>query len=219
MTRCRRRDARRERLAGPIGVLRGWDYRWSAESVAQSLAMFWGDELMKARRRAGGTSRSTSRPLGWPATRAMRRSSPRSTTRSRGCGATSAGGRCRGARSTASSASRRRSTIRSAMPRRASRSPSPRRAGARSPRSARRPKPGTKKLVRHQRQQLRRGRRVREAGPRAGRHGRRRERQSRLAAFQRPGRALRDRQAARGLFLSRPAEAATPSGATGRANS
>jgi acyl-homoserine-lactone acylase len=40
-------DQRRARLAGPIGVLRTWDYRWSGESVAQTLAMFWGDALQK----------------------------------------------------------------------------------------------------------------------------------------------------------------------------
>jgi acyl-homoserine-lactone acylase len=43
-----RRDARRERLKGPIGVLRGWNYRWSAGSVAQSVAIVWVDNLMKA---------------------------------------------------------------------------------------------------------------------------------------------------------------------------
>ena len=42
-----KRDARRERLGGPIGVLRPWNYRWSAGSVPQSLAMFWVDALMK----------------------------------------------------------------------------------------------------------------------------------------------------------------------------
>ncbi|HVU29144.1 MAG TPA: penicillin acylase family protein [Sphingomicrobium sp.] len=40
-------DRRFDRLAGPIGVLRSWDYRWSGESVAQTLAMFWGDALQK----------------------------------------------------------------------------------------------------------------------------------------------------------------------------
>ena len=45
-------------------------------------------------------------------------------------------------------------------------------------------------LVRHFGQQLRRGGRVRQAGPGAGRHRRRRKRRSGLAAFQRPGRAL-----------------------------
>jgi acyl-homoserine-lactone acylase len=43
-----KKDPRRERLAGSINTLRGWDHRWSAGSVAQSLAMFWGDELRKA---------------------------------------------------------------------------------------------------------------------------------------------------------------------------
>jgi acyl-homoserine-lactone acylase len=35
-------DERRAKLAEPIGVLRSWDYRWSADSVAESLAMAWG---------------------------------------------------------------------------------------------------------------------------------------------------------------------------------
>ncbi len=33
------------RVAQQVGVLRDWDYRWSAESVATSLAVFWGEEL------------------------------------------------------------------------------------------------------------------------------------------------------------------------------
>jgi acyl-homoserine-lactone acylase len=37
----------RNELAGPISVLRTWDDRWSADSVAQSIAMFWGAELKK----------------------------------------------------------------------------------------------------------------------------------------------------------------------------
>jgi acyl-homoserine-lactone acylase len=43
-----RRDARRARLGGPIGMLRTWNYRWAAGSVPQSMAMFWVDALMKA---------------------------------------------------------------------------------------------------------------------------------------------------------------------------
>jgi acyl-homoserine-lactone acylase len=35
-------------LAGQIEVLRKWDFRWSAESVATSLACLWGDELWSA---------------------------------------------------------------------------------------------------------------------------------------------------------------------------
>ena len=40
-------DPRKADLAGPIGVLRSWDYRWSADSVAQSLGMVWGAALKK----------------------------------------------------------------------------------------------------------------------------------------------------------------------------
>jgi acyl-homoserine-lactone acylase len=35
-------DPQKVRLAEPIGVLRGWDYRWGADSIATSLAVFWG---------------------------------------------------------------------------------------------------------------------------------------------------------------------------------
>ncbi|NUR46313.1 MAG: acylase [Sphingomonas sp.] len=40
-------DARKAELAGPIGVLRSWNYRWSVDSVAQSLGMVWGAALKK----------------------------------------------------------------------------------------------------------------------------------------------------------------------------
>jgi acyl-homoserine-lactone acylase len=43
-------DPRRARLAAPIALLRGWDYRWSADSVAQTLAMVWGVKLKSALR-------------------------------------------------------------------------------------------------------------------------------------------------------------------------
>jgi len=33
------------KLAEPIAVLRGWDYRWSKASVPMSLAQFWGDAV------------------------------------------------------------------------------------------------------------------------------------------------------------------------------
>ena len=38
-------DPRRARLAEPIGLLGQWDYRWSAKSEAQSLAIFWAEKL------------------------------------------------------------------------------------------------------------------------------------------------------------------------------
>ena len=41
-------DPRRTRLQAPVAVLRGWDYRWSGESVAQSLATYWGEALIAA---------------------------------------------------------------------------------------------------------------------------------------------------------------------------
>jgi acyl-homoserine-lactone acylase len=40
-------DRRRAELAAPIRVLRLWDDRWSADSVPQSLAVYWGEELIK----------------------------------------------------------------------------------------------------------------------------------------------------------------------------
>ena len=41
------RDPRRQRLAAPIALLKGWDYRWSHDSVATSVAVFWGDHLWR----------------------------------------------------------------------------------------------------------------------------------------------------------------------------
>ena len=40
-------DARRATLAGPIALLRGWDYRWGAASEPTALAVFWGDTLWR----------------------------------------------------------------------------------------------------------------------------------------------------------------------------
>ena len=41
-------DPRRARLSGPIAVLRSWNYRWSADSVAETLATLWGGALIRA---------------------------------------------------------------------------------------------------------------------------------------------------------------------------
>ena len=43
-------DATRARLGEQVGMLRAWDLRWAANSVATSLAVFWGEEM---RRRSG----------------------------------------------------------------------------------------------------------------------------------------------------------------------
>jgi acyl-homoserine-lactone acylase len=56
-------SADREALAGPIAVLRKWDYRWGAKSVAQSLAMAWGN-ILKA---------GIARPSGEPGNKTMMR--------------------------------------------------------------------------------------------------------------------------------------------------
>jgi acyl-homoserine-lactone acylase len=50
-------DPLRARVAGPLALLRGWDYRWSVTSAPTSLAVFWGEELWRTSaadaRRAG----------------------------------------------------------------------------------------------------------------------------------------------------------------------
>lgn len=40
-------DPRRAALADPVATLARWDHRWSADSVATSLAVFWGDQLWR----------------------------------------------------------------------------------------------------------------------------------------------------------------------------
>src|SRR5262249_415344 len=40
-----RGDPLRAKLAGPVDVLRKWNYRWAEGSVATSLAVYWGDAL------------------------------------------------------------------------------------------------------------------------------------------------------------------------------
>lgn len=52
--------AHKERLAAPVATLKGWDYRSGEGSVATSLAMFWGDEMVK---RHGAAARADSAAL------------------------------------------------------------------------------------------------------------------------------------------------------------
>ena len=40
-------DPRRGALAAPIALLRGWDDRWAYNSTANTLAVFWGDQLWR----------------------------------------------------------------------------------------------------------------------------------------------------------------------------
>jgi acyl-homoserine-lactone acylase len=41
------REPLKSRLAEPIALLKGWDYRWAAASVPTSLAMFYGEDLFQ----------------------------------------------------------------------------------------------------------------------------------------------------------------------------
>jgi acyl-homoserine-lactone acylase len=41
-------DPLKAKLADQVAALRGWDFRWSANSPETSLAVFWGEELWKA---------------------------------------------------------------------------------------------------------------------------------------------------------------------------
>jgi len=40
-------DPRKARLAGQVAALRGWDLRWSSTSVPTSLAVYWGQDMVK----------------------------------------------------------------------------------------------------------------------------------------------------------------------------
>ena len=40
-------DPRRAKLAGPIATLRGWNYRWGADSVATTLGVLWGGKMWR----------------------------------------------------------------------------------------------------------------------------------------------------------------------------
>ena len=40
-------NALKARLAAQVAALRGWDYRWSEQSVPTSLAIYWADELQR----------------------------------------------------------------------------------------------------------------------------------------------------------------------------
>ena len=42
-------DPLKARLSDQIRVLRGWDYRWAVDSTATTLAVYWGEELRRAR--------------------------------------------------------------------------------------------------------------------------------------------------------------------------
>ncbi len=53
-------DPMKTKLAGQIKVLQAWDQRWSIDSVATSLAVFWVDDLL---RKISGEARRSGMPL------------------------------------------------------------------------------------------------------------------------------------------------------------
>jgi acyl-homoserine-lactone acylase len=53
-------DARRAQLQEPIGILRAWNHRTSADSVATAVAIFWGQELVD---RKGAEARDADEPV------------------------------------------------------------------------------------------------------------------------------------------------------------
>ncbi|MBV9241121.1 MAG: penicillin acylase family protein [Acidobacteria bacterium] len=61
----------KKKTSEQIGILRGWDHRWSADSVATSLAVFWGEAIRRAVRPAAAaisTRRDPGAPDGYIAT-------------------------------------------------------------------------------------------------------------------------------------------------------
>jgi acyl-homoserine lactone acylase PvdQ len=60
-------DALKTKTAEQIAVLRAWNYRWGVDSVATSLAVFWGEDV---RRRAGGGRRGGISPEDYITTKA-----------------------------------------------------------------------------------------------------------------------------------------------------
>jgi acyl-homoserine lactone acylase PvdQ len=53
-------DPLKAKLAEQIKLLRVWDYRWGVDSVATSLAVFWGEDIS---RHVGGGARSAGQPV------------------------------------------------------------------------------------------------------------------------------------------------------------
>ena len=215
---CRRSDSLKATLAGADRGAPRVGLPLVGGSACRRRSRCSGATRCGAHTRRGGTRRASRSTTTWPPGRPRGRSSRRARRRRRPAHPRLRhAGRRRGARSTASSASPATSCSRSAtrgpsipVPFTSARWGSLASFGARTVSRH-------EAVVRDQRQQLRRGGRVRE-GQRAGQggDGGRGERRSPVATLQRPGRALRDGQSARRLLLSGAARgthrAAVPAG-------
>ena len=51
-------NRQRAELRDAVAVLRSWNYRWGADSIAQTLAMFWGEALQPKLSRVAGEARN-----------------------------------------------------------------------------------------------------------------------------------------------------------------
>ncbi len=94
----------KQKLAPQITVLRAWDLRWSEQSIATSIAIFWGTELRhRSPPNAGNTWLDEDEGTGHPAAPSLMLDALKPPPT--GSAATSAAGRSRGVRSIASSGS------------------------------------------------------------------------------------------------------------------
>ena len=197
------KDPLRARLGEPIEALRGWDRRWSAESVPNTVANFWAEELWTAAKATEWQDGMTVYQQ-LEALPARQKLQLLDTAVKR---ITSDFGRWDVPWGEVNRFQRISAAIVHPFSDKGPSIPVPF-SSARwgSPRVVRRgAEARDQKMVRDQRQQLRRGGRVRQgvraravtAGGESGNPC--------IAALQRPGRALRQRQFARGLFPPRPA--------------
>jgi acyl-homoserine-lactone acylase len=192
---------RKSKLAGQVALLRGWDYRWAADSNRDVPGRVLGRGPLGGLLRGGGDRG----PLGVGLHGRPRHRRPAADRARHGDAA--ADGRFRrlaGALGEDQPLPARGRRHRPDVRRRQAEHPGAVHVGpvgfARLVR--REGLPRDEALLRHQRQQLRRGRGVRPAAARLGGDGGRRERPPRLAALQRRGRTLRERQPAARLLLS-----------------
>ncbi len=201
-------DPVKAKVADQIAVLRPWDYRWGANSVATSLAVFWGEDV--TRRVSTGRRGRRRRWLGRGSRRRRAGRDAAAIARRR---QRQAHGRFRHVEDAVGRhqplpADQRRHQFE--IRRRGTEHSGAVRVGAVGDARVvwRARLSEHEEVVRHERQQLRRGHRVRRQRARARRDGGRRERQSVVEALQRRGDALCQRQPARGVLLSVAAQGA-----------
>ena len=198
-------DPHKAALHDQIELLRAWNDRWSADSIATSLAVYWGTHLLRS---AGQAARASATPseeyIAQHATPDTLLNSLDNATKA----LTADFGTWQTPWGKINRFQRPHRRHRPALQRRRAEHAGPLYLCplglARQLR--RQTVPRYEGVVRHQRQQLRRRRRVRPPRPRPRRHRRRRIRPPRHPPLHRRGRTLRIRQPPRSLLLPRPAQ-------------